>query len=135
MKRRKMFIILATSLEEIVLAMFILWGLPTLGVHLPRGVFIGIMVGLAVYGISSYRAGSRALNQKPVIGLTMVGNRGRVVKALAPEGIIRIDDELWQARTVGQGIDIGREVVVVKRDGLSLTVCDSSDGKLPVKPE
>ena len=126
-KSRIMLTILATLLEEIALVVFIFLGLPMLGVEVPLGGLIAMMAGIVTYGVISYRLGSRALRKKPVAGLSdMVGSRGEVVKTLAPGGTVRIGSELWDARTIGQEIEEGEGVVVVRRDGLKLTVCKCS---------
>ena len=122
-KPRIMLTIMATLLEEIALVVFVFLGLPMLGVEVPLGGLIAMMAGIATYGVISYRLGSRALRKKPVVGLSdMVGIRGEVVKTLAPEGTVRIGSELWDAKTTGQEIEEGQGVIVVKRDGLKLTV-------------
>jgi len=126
-KSRIMLTILATLLEEIALVVFIFLGLPMLGVEVPLGGLIAMMAGIVTYGVISYRLGSRALRKKPVAGLSdMVGSRGEVVKTLAPGGTVRIGSELWDAKTIGQEIEEGEGVVVVRRDGLKLTVCKCS---------
>ncbi len=52
---------------------------------------------------------------------TLVGRRAVVVRGLAPRGQVRIDGELWEARTSGD-VEPGEEVVVTGRDGLVLEV-------------
>jgi membrane-bound ClpP family serine protease len=126
-KSRLVFAILATLGEEIALALFILLGLPRLGVTVPLGGLIAIMAGLAVYGVFSYRLGSRALMKKPLAGFTdMVGSRGTVIEPLAPKGTIKIGGEIWEAESVDHKIDTGEEVTVIGRQGLKLTVRKSS---------
>jgi membrane-bound ClpP family serine protease len=126
-KSRLVFAILATLGEEIALALFILLGLPRLGVTVPLGGLIAIMAGLAVYGVFSYRLGSRALMKKPLAGFTdMVGTRGTVIEPLAPKGTIKIGSEIWEAESVDHKIDTGEEVTVIGRQGLKLTVRKSS---------
>lgn len=118
-----MMAILSTSLEEVALAVFILWGLPRLGVKLPLGAIIGIMGGLATYSIISYRAHIRTHLKKPLVGFTdMNGSRGTVVKRLSPEGMVRIGRELWDAESEGAPIEAGEEVIVIRREGLKLFV-------------
>ena len=81
------------------------------------------MVILAVNAVFFYTMGSRALKRRPVTGLgSVVGSRGKVVKPLDPDGIIRIGDELWEARAAIGNADIGEEVVVAEQDGLKLVV-------------
>ncbi|MDD4984792.1 MAG: NfeD family protein [Dehalococcoidales bacterium] len=132
-KPRVMLTIMVTLLEEIALVIFIFLGLPMLGVKIPLGGLIAMMAGIATYGVISYRLVSRVLRKKPVAGLSdMVGTRGEVVKKLAPVGTIRIGSELWDARTEDQEIERGKEVIVVKREGLKLIVrkdslCDATE--------
>jgi len=131
-RSRLVFTILLTLVEEIAIAVFVLWGLPKLGVRIPLGGVIGMMVGLAAFGVITYRKGSRALMKKPMVGLPdMVGSKGKVVSPLTPGGTVRIGSELWTAKSTGRKIDAGEEVIVVRRDGLKLVVRKSSpdDGK------
>ena len=128
-KPRLILTVLATSLEEMALAAFILWGLPRLGVKIPLGGLIAMMAGLAAYGIISYRLGIRALMRKPLAGLTdMAGCKGKVIEPLAPVGIIRISSELWEAKSTDHRIEVGEEVIVVGRDGLRLIVHKCNPG-------
>ncbi len=126
-KSRLVFAILATLGEEIALALFVLLGLPRLGVKLPLGGLIAMMAGLAVYGVISYRLGSRALLKKPLAGFTdMVGSRGTVIEPLSPKGTIKIKGELWEAESTKNKIDVGEEVTVIEQQGLKLIVRKSS---------
>ena len=49
-----------------------------------------------------------------------------MVSPLAPNGVIRIGAELWDAASAGRRIKIGEAVTVVGRDGLTLIVRKSS---------
>ena len=123
--------IITTVFEEAVLAVIILWGLPQFDVHLPLMVLIAIMVAWAVNAVFFYLIGSRALRKKPVIGLgTMVGSKGFVLKKLAPDGVIKVNNEIWEARAASDKIDTGEEVIVVKQDGLRLVVTRKPEEKV-----
>ena len=122
-KSRLVFAIFATLGEEIALALFVLLGLPRLGVTVPLGGLIAMMTGLAIYGVFSYRLGSRALRKKPLAGFTdMVGSKGTVIKPLVPRGTIKIGGELWEAESTDREIDAGEEVTVTGQQGLRLMV-------------
>ena len=69
---------------------------------------------------------SRDLRKKPVISLPMIGNNGKVVSPLAPEGLIRIEGELWIAKSAGGEMELGEEVIVLSQDSLKLVVRESS---------
>ncbi len=129
-KSRILITVLATLAEEIALVVFVLLGLPILGVEIPLGWLITIMSGIAAYGVISYRLGSRALMKKPRAGLSdMVGLRGEVMETLAPKGMIKIGSEFWSARTTGNAIDRGKVVTVIERDGLQLVVNNAGNSK------
>jgi membrane-bound serine protease (ClpP class) len=115
--------IVSTVLEEAALATLMLWGLPQVGIHIPLGGLIAIMAAWAANAIFFYRIGSRALRRRPVPGLaSLVGGKGKAVSPLAPEGIIRISGELWEATSASGRVDVGEEVTVVEQDGLRLIV-------------
>ena len=127
MSGRLILAVVSTILEEAALAVIVLVGLPELGINLHLAVLIVLMLAWAVIAVLNYRAGSRALQRQPVVGLgTMVGSRGRVVKQLQPEGLIKVGGELWQAKSVGPDIDSGNEVIVVGQDRKILIVRHSS---------
>jgi len=129
MTARLIWAIVSTLLEEAALVVIVLWGLPRIGIHIPLAGLIAIMVVWGVTSVIIYRIGSRALRKRPIIGLpAMVGSRGKVVNQLAPKGMVRIKDELWEAISVGDNMDIGEEVVVVGQDGLRLIVDKHSSG-------
>ncbi len=122
--------IISTLLEEVVLVVIWLWGLPQVGIELPIFVLIAAMVALAAYAVISFWIGSRALSRKAVVGMSaLIGGRGKVVSPLAPEGLIRISSELWTAKSIEGNIDKGEGVTVVGLDGLKLIVRKGSSNK------
>jgi membrane-bound ClpP family serine protease len=128
---RLMLTILAALAEEIAIVLIVLLVLPRFGINMPLPGLIGLVVGVGAYGIISYRYASRALRQKPMAGLTtMVGSKGKVVSPLAPSGLIKIRNELWEATSAGRRINISEEVIVVGQEGLRLVVRKSTAGNL-----
>ena len=131
MKGRLIIAIVSTVMEEVALAVIVLWGLPKLGIHIPLWILIIVMLGWCAYTVITYRMGSRALRRKPVHGLTaMLGSEGEVVSPLVPEGMVRIKGELWRAKSASGRMDTGEEVTVVGQDGLKLVVRKRSPGDL-----
>ena len=119
--------VLGTLLEEAAIVVLVLWGLPQLGIHIPLPGLIAVMAGLAVLAVFTFQLGTRVLRKKPVGGLsTMIGSDAKVVRPLAPEGMVRIKGELWEARSIYGEIDVGEAVNVVGQDGLKLIVRRSS---------
>lgn len=115
--------IVTTLLEEAAIAVIVLWLLPKVDIHLPLAVLVIFMLAWAGFAVFTYRLGTRALKRKPEGGLSdMLGTRGKVVKRLDPEGMIRIKGELWKAKSAGRKIGTGEEVTVVGQKGLKLIV-------------
>ena len=123
MSARLVWAIISTLLEEAAIVAIVLWGLPRLDIEIPLAGLIILMVAWGAYSVITYRRGSRALRRKPLDGLPdMVGSQGEVVSPLAPEGLVRIKGELWQAESASGRIDTGEEVTVLRQDGLKLVV-------------
>ncbi len=127
MTARLILAIVSVILEEAAIAVIVLMGLPRVGINIPLPGLIAVMVLWLVYAVVTYRVGSRALSRKPLISLPdMLGSQGKVVRQLAPEGLVRIKGELWVARSAGKKIKIGAKIIVVAQDGLKLVVQESS---------
>jgi len=87
-------------------------------------LFIGatVAVSLLYYQYALIPIFTRMREQKLVSqDETLIGARGRVVKALNPTGTINVRGELWTA-TSDRPLDPGDEVIVVEREGLLVTV-------------
>jgi len=127
MSTRLVLAVVSTLLEEAALAVIVLVGLPELDIKVPLGVLIALMVAWTAFSVFTYQMGSRALRRKPVMGLPgMLGSKGKAASPLAPDGYVRIKGELWEAKSEGEEIDTGGEVIVVGQDGLKLIVNKSS---------
>jgi len=115
--------IISTLLEEAVLVGVVLWGLPQIGVEIPLPGLIILMLLWSGFSVFSYMMGTRALKREVVHDLPVpAGSTGKVVRRLAPDGMITIRNELWDARSVNQDIEVGKEVIVIGHDGLKLIV-------------
>jgi membrane-bound serine protease (ClpP class) len=87
------------------------------------GVIIPAVLCTAAFFLFAIGVGIRAQMRKPVTGTEgIVGETGEAVSGLSPSGQVRVHGELWTADAVGEGIPAGSRVVVVKVDGLRLTV-------------
>lgn len=71
------------------------------------------------------RAALKAQARLPVHRLE--GARAVALEELQPEGLVRLDGEIWRARSVGERISKGAKVEVVGRDGLVLLVATESE--------
>lgn len=92
-----------------------------------RIVIIVIAVLLALFFAFGMGAVIRARKKKPGTGREeMLGLKGKVIRTLEPEGMIRIRGELWRAKSKnGERIPAGEEVEVVGVEGLTLIVVKS----------
>ena len=132
MNTRLIMAILSNSLIEAIIVAVVLWGLPRLGVHIPLYGLILICAAFLVYAVISYNLGSRTLRKKPLPGFTtMVGVEGQVVSRLAPEGLVRIEGELWNARSENGPIDVGIDVIVIGQNGLKVMVRPKQHSSAP----
>jgi membrane protein implicated in regulation of membrane protease activity len=123
MSGRLIIAIVSTAAEEIAALIAGVWLLPKIGVHIPLGILLAIMVVWLIWSIITYRKGTRALLRKPVQGMVnMISSTGIVVKALNPEGLAKFRGELWNCTAQTGSIEVGTRVIVVKQDGLKLVV-------------
>ncbi len=130
MTGRLIFTIVTTLLEEVALAVVMLWALPAIGFRVPLPGTVVLMALWLAYSVITYQAGSRSLARKQLVGLPgMVGSEGEAVSPLAPEGMVRIKGELWAARGADGEIGVGSKVIVVGQERLKLTVRVISNGE------
>jgi membrane-bound ClpP family serine protease len=124
MKNARLYIgIISTLVWEAAIVAVIKWGLPKAGIKVPLWGTVLICLGFALYSVTFYRIGSRALRKKSEPGSTnMVGVEGRVSSRLDPEGYVRIHGELWEARSESGIIERGADVIVVNQVGLKIVV-------------
>lgn len=132
MTPRLVLAILGGLLDDVVIAVIVIWGLPQFGIHIPVFGVVAILGVLTVYSVLSFHLGTRTLRRTPVPGFTsMVGLRGIAKLILSPSGLIEIKGELWQARSEnGNTIKIGDEVEVIAQKGLKLVVRRISEQEL-----
>jgi membrane-bound ClpP family serine protease len=115
--------VLSSLLDEALILGLLLWGLPKLGLAIPLPIILIIMLLFALFAITTFKLGTRALMLKPLIGLTdMTDAEGKVMKRLDPSGYVKIDGELWKAQSVNGIINTGIDIVVVAHKNLRLTV-------------
>ena len=84
-------------------------------------IVMAILLGLFfLFGMATV---VRAHKRKPEAGKEeLVGEVGKVVEDLDPEGVVKLHGELWKAETRGEKIPVGERVRVVEVKGLTLIV-------------
>ena len=115
--------LISTIIEEIAIAVLLLWILPAFGVKVPPWVVAAVLACFAVYCYIMYRVGHPTVLYGGVTGPdAIVGSTGTVETIDQPEIYVRVQGELWKASCPGSELKAGDEVIVTAIDGLSLTV-------------
>jgi membrane protein implicated in regulation of membrane protease activity len=123
MNTRLILALITSLIDEVIIVAAILWGLPHWGIHIPWWGITLICLAFAAYAYLTFRIGSRILRKKPVSGFTdMIGMSGKALHDLNPRGMVRVNSEIWEARTAGERIPIGTDIIVVAQDGMKLMV-------------
>jgi membrane-bound serine protease (ClpP class) len=94
------------------------------GVSLPLVTAVLTLAGVALFMLAAMPSVVRARFSTPTIGReSMVGETGRATASLGPEGMVRVREALWRARTNrATPIAAGERVRVVGVEGLVLEV-------------
>jgi len=67
--------------------------------------------------------GIKAQRRKPTTGVEgLTGESGDIIETLKPEGVVRVNGELWNAESLSGTIEKGGRIRVVKINGLKLLV-------------
>ncbi len=115
--------IITTLLDDILILILLIIGLPYLGINLPVGAIIAICISWIGIAVLLYFIGSKILKKKPLPGFTdMVSTYGIAVQQIAPGGMVKIKGELWLAKSDGEIIEIGESIIVTGQNNMELTV-------------
>ncbi len=88
----------------------------------PWGVVL-VLSAFAVDVLETIALRTWSRRRRATVGsATIVGRRAVVVTTLAPEGQVRLDGEIWRARSGGDLVERGAEVTVRSVAGLALEV-------------
>ncbi|HYB84681.1 MAG TPA: NfeD family protein, partial [archaeon] len=80
------------------------------------------LVMSGIFGVIVYKV-AQARRMKVKAGPEqLIGKTGRVTRALAPIGEVRVEGQVWRAESVGGEVKEGDQVEVVSREGLILKV-------------
>ena len=95
-------------------------------------VVLIVVIGTALFFVFAMTTVVRARFSTQTIGREhLIGRFGEALGSIAPDGIVRIDDAEWQARSTRvSGIGAGDRVVVAGVDGITLQV-DKAPDELP----
>ena len=122
-KTKTWFIVLVALIDDIAilaLLFFILWAVDV-DIPLYLLIIIGLVAGTLVFFVT--RAIVPSLRRKEVAGREgMIGLTGEVTQPLNPQGVIKVVDEYWKAKSISGDIDVGEEVEIIDIDGLRVEV-------------
>lgn len=112
----------AGGIASLVIGSLILFsGSP--GIEISRGLIAGVTAGIAVFCLFVIGAIIRGQRRAKATGAEgMVGKLAIAKTPLTPEGKVLAEGELWTARTEGDRIARGEEVIISKVEGLKLRV-------------
>lgn len=114
-------------IDEILIAAIIIVVLWRLGVQIP--VWAYVLTGGACAGLYwfLYRILLDQRRKSPVSSDSIIGQKGRCVRALDPEGLVRVQGETWKAVSTCGAVAEGVEVTVEDVRGLMLVVATPSE--------
>ena len=93
------------------------------GLAIAWPLILGATAVTALFFMTVVGLGVRAQYRKVTTGAQgMIGEVGVARTALAPEGTVLVEGELWKARVTEGSIELGQKVRVVAMDGFELTV-------------
>lgn len=120
---RLVFAIVSTIIEELLIVIIAVWGLPQLGINVPFWIIPIVMVVWLAYSVYTYKKGTRALKTGHIIGFpNMIGTTGTATSRLNPEGMVKIRGELWSATSIAGPIEPGSSIIVKGQQRLKLEV-------------
>ncbi len=107
--------------DEAALVAVVLWLLPRFGINISIWLLIVFMAAWAVYS-AVYSCLTSMLVGKVIVRASAVGPEALIgVKCY-----VRVGTELWRACSMGEGIEIGTEVIIVGINRLTLLVKPST---------
>lgn len=120
---RLIFAVVSTFIEECLMMVAVLWGLPKIDIRISPWVLPPVMILWLTYSVYTFKKGTKAINAGHIVGLPdMIGTRGKTIDALSPSGWVRIRGELWSATSVTGEIQPGIDIEVVGQERLKLEV-------------
>ena len=116
----KVLVLLLDEAAAVALVLLVLWIL-RIEIPLPIAIVTALLLGAFIFVI--HKAVIPTFHKKQVTGAEgLIGLEGEVIEPLTPVGVIRVGDEYWKAKSVGENIAVGKEVEILELNGLTLMV-------------
>ena len=115
-------IVLASLLDDAALLALIFLALRFFHVKITWPIILATGLAVVIFFIIMHKAMVPALRRRQISGAGgMIGLTGKVTQALKPQGVVKIKDEYWKAKSIDD-MDIDEDVEVVGIKGLILEV-------------
>lgn len=116
-------IVLVLLLDEAVAVVLVLLVLWFFRIRIPFAVAIVIALLLGTSVFITHKVIIPSFHKKQVTGSEgMIGVEGEVIQPLTPVGVVRVEGELWKAKSIGEDVATGEEVEILGLNRLTLEV-------------
>ncbi len=124
MEARSLMKLLALMADELAVLILSLLLLPAVGVEVPLTPLLVLVLMLLIKDIliAPYVLGGGAEKRPRVGPESLLGRKAVVVEDLTPNGLVRLDGEVWSAKCVNGTALRGEEVVVIGVSGAKVLV-------------
>ena len=113
-------VLLLDEVVALVLVLLVLWFFK-IRISLPVAIIIALTLGTAVF--ITHKVIIPSFHKEQVTGPEgMIGLEAKVIEPLIPFGVVRVEGELWKAKSVDEDIAAGEDVEIVRLKKLVLEV-------------
>ncbi len=113
-------VLLLDEVVALVLVLLVLWFFK-IRISLPVAIIIALTLGTAVF--ITHKVIIPSFHKEQVTGSEgMIGLEAKVIEPLIPFGVVRVEGELWKAKSVDEDIAAGEDVEIVRLKKLVLEV-------------
>lgn len=123
-------IVLVLLLDEAVAVAVVFLALHFFKIQLPLWFIVIIALAFGGFIFVIHKAVIPTFRKKKITGAEgMIGLIGTVIEPLTPTGTVKVNGELWKAKSVDGNIVAGKQVEVIGIYGLMLEVILKDNGK------
>ena len=113
-------VLLLDEAAAVGLVLLVLWFFE---ISIPLSIAIVIALLLGTFVFITHKVIIPSFHKKQVTGSEgMVGMEGEVIQPLTPVGVVRVEGELWKAKSLGEDVVVGEEVEILGLNRLTLEV-------------
>jgi len=116
-------LVLASLIDDAALLVLVFLALRFFHVKITWPIILATGLAVVIFFIIMHKAVVPAIRRRKMTGAEgMIGLTGKVTQALKPQGVIKVNDEYWKAKSVDDDVDADEDVEVVGINGLVLEV-------------